>query len=145
LGFHQNKCHHRNAPDTRRQCTKATDQWAQRVAGRTNSLAGRPHLTASHGFASWARSPGGGNKESKVSGHQTWWPTNHVARPAGQHLACYQLNQVGNSSLDPYKYPPTDGIQDTTLYLLFSNCKGFDLVVVVVSEIGELLYPYLSL
>jgi hypothetical protein len=26
--------------------------------------------------------------------------------PAGHHLACYQLNQVSNPSLDPYKYPP---------------------------------------
>jgi hypothetical protein len=28
---------------------------------------------------------------------------------ADHHLACYQLNQVGNPSLDPYKYPiPVD-------------------------------------
>jgi hypothetical protein len=33
------------------------------------------------------------------------WPAFHVARPVGHHLACYQLNQVGNPSLDPYKYP----------------------------------------
>jgi hypothetical protein len=29
---------------------------------------------------------------------------------------CYRLNLVGNS-LDPYKYTPAVGIQDTTLYL----------------------------
>jgi hypothetical protein len=86
-----------------------------------------------------------------------------VARSADQHLPCYRLNQVDNSSLDPYKYVPADGIQDTTLYLYFSTCKGFGLVGVarakpcrelsqvftqapeVVSKIGELLYPYLSL
>jgi hypothetical protein len=27
LEFHPNKCHHENAPDMRRQCVKATDQW----------------------------------------------------------------------------------------------------------------------
>jgi hypothetical protein len=37
--------------------------------------------------------------------------------PAGQHLASYRLNQVGNCSWDSYKYPPADGIQNTTLYL----------------------------
>jgi hypothetical protein len=57
------------------------------------------------------------NLRLEVSGSQTWWEAGHVARPAGQHLACYQLNQVGNSSLDPYKYPPANGIQDTTLFL----------------------------
>jgi hypothetical protein len=45
------------------------------------------------------------NPMLEVSGSRTRWPAGHVARPAGQHLACYQLNQVGNSSLDPYKYP----------------------------------------
>jgi hypothetical protein len=40
-----------------------------------------------------------------------------VARPADQHLVCYRLNQVGNYSLDPYKYPTANRIQDTTLYL----------------------------
>jgi hypothetical protein len=43
------------------------------------------------------------NPKLEVSGSRTQWPAGHVARPAGQHLACYQLNQVGNSSLDPYK------------------------------------------
>jgi hypothetical protein len=83
--------------------------------------------------------------------------------PAGQHLVNYQLNQVANCSWDSYKYLPTDGIQNTTLYLYFSTCKGSGFVVEaqvrpcwessrvfarapkVVSEIGELFYPYLSL
>jgi hypothetical protein len=57
------------------------------------------------------------NPKLEVGGCRTRWSPGHVARPAGQHLARYQLNQVGNSSLNPYKYPPADGIQDTTLYL----------------------------
>jgi hypothetical protein len=46
-----------------------------------------------------------GNLKQEVSGSGIWWPPSHVARPASQHLACYRLNQVGNSSLDSYKYP----------------------------------------
>jgi hypothetical protein len=57
------------------------------------------------------------NPKLEDGGSQTRWLPGHVAWPAGQHLVCYQLNQVGNSSLDPYKYPPADGIHDTTLYL----------------------------
>jgi hypothetical protein len=57
------------------------------------------------------------NLKLKVSGSQTRWPADHMARPAGQQLACYQLNLIDNSSLDPNKYPPADGIQDITLYL----------------------------
>jgi hypothetical protein len=45
-----NKCHPENAPDTRRQCAKATDVWAQSVAGWPISLAGWPHFVASHEF-----------------------------------------------------------------------------------------------
>jgi hypothetical protein len=59
MEFHQNKCRHRNALDTSRKYAKDNDQWAQGVVGRT-------HFAASHVFASWARSPGGGNKESKA-------------------------------------------------------------------------------
>jgi hypothetical protein len=58
-----------------------------------------------------------GNPKLKVSGGQTPWPPGHVARPAGQYLVSYKLNQVGNPSLDPYKYSPTGGNQHTTLYL----------------------------
>jgi hypothetical protein len=57
------------------------------------------------------------NPKLEVSGSWTRWPLGHMARLANQHLACYQLNQVDNSSLDPYRYPPANGIQDTTLYL----------------------------
>jgi hypothetical protein len=48
----KNKCHHGNAPDTMRQCAKASDQWAQVVASQPNSLVGQSHLAASLGFAS---------------------------------------------------------------------------------------------
>jgi hypothetical protein len=36
-----------------------------------------------------------------------------MARLAGQHLVSYGLKQVGNPSLDPYKYPSTSGNQKT--------------------------------
>jgi hypothetical protein len=49
----------------------------------------------------------------KVSGGQTTWPDGHVARPTSHHLKSYQLNQVSNPSLDPYKYPSTGGNQNT--------------------------------
>jgi hypothetical protein len=45
------------------------------------------------------------NPKLEVGGSRTSWLAGHVARPSGQHLVCYRLNQVGNSSLDPYKYP----------------------------------------
>jgi hypothetical protein len=41
------------------------------------------------------------NLKLEVGGNRTRWPLGHVARPAGQHLACYGLNQGGNFSLDP--------------------------------------------
>jgi hypothetical protein len=103
----------------RRQCAKATDQWAQRVAGRPNSLAGRPHFSYSHGLLHGhaLQEAVTRNPKLEVCGSRTRWPPDHVARPTDQHLACYRLNQVGNFPLHPYKYPPADGIQDTTLYL----------------------------
>jgi hypothetical protein len=70
------------------------------------------------------------NPKLEVSGSRTRWPPSHVARPADQNLACYRLNQVGKSSLDPYKYPSANGIQDITLDLKFSTCKVSSLVVV---------------
>jgi hypothetical protein len=58
-----------------------------------------------------------GNPRLKVDGGRTTWPASHVARIAGHHLPCYRLNQVGNPSLDPYKYPLTGGNQSNTYYL----------------------------
>jgi hypothetical protein len=58
-----------------------------------------------------------GNLKSKVSGGRTLWPLGHVFRPAGHRLVSYQLNQVGNPYLYPYKYPPTSENQHTTLYI----------------------------
>jgi hypothetical protein len=46
-----------------------------------------------------------GNLKLKVDGGQTPWPLDHVARPASHHLASYQLNQVGNPSLNPINTP----------------------------------------
>jgi hypothetical protein len=45
-----------------------------------------------------------GIPKPKIGGGRTPWLSGHVARPAGHHLASYRLNQVGNPSLDPYKY-----------------------------------------
>jgi hypothetical protein len=58
-----------------------------------------------------------GNPKLKVGGGRTPWPAGHKARPVGYHLACYQLNQVDNPSLDPYKYHATGGNQSNTHYL----------------------------
>jgi hypothetical protein len=51
-----------------------------------------------------------GNLRPGVGGSRAPWVVGHVARPAGQHLASYRLNQVSNCSGDSYKYPPADGI-----------------------------------
>jgi hypothetical protein len=45
------------------------------------------------------------NLKLEVSGSQTRWLADHMARLTGQHLMCYLINQVSNSSFDPYKYP----------------------------------------
>jgi hypothetical protein len=52
----------------------------------------------------------GWNSRPRVGGGHATWSTDHVARPSCQHLANYQLNQVGNCSWDSYKCTPTDGI-----------------------------------
>jgi hypothetical protein len=57
------------------------------------------------------------NPRPGVSGGCATWLAGHVASPASQHLANYQLNHVGNCSWDSYKYPLADVIQNTTLYL----------------------------
>jgi hypothetical protein len=97
LEFHQNKCHLTQGGSVQRPLTSGPRGW----------LADRPHFVASRGLASQARSPRGGNKESKVESQ--WKPDLVAARPcvlaSRQHLVHYQLNQVSNSSLDRYKYP----------------------------------------
>jgi hypothetical protein len=63
------------------------------------------------------------NPKLKVDGGQTPWLVGHMAGRLGHHLACYQLNQVGNLSLDPYKYPLLVEIKATLTTLWFSTCK----------------------
>jgi hypothetical protein len=63
-----------NAPDMRRQCANATDQWAQGVAGR-------PYFVAPHELASWARSVRGSNKESKAGSQ--WKPDSVATQSCG--------------------------------------------------------------
>jgi hypothetical protein len=41
----------------------------------------------------------------KVSGGQTHWLADHVARPADHHLASYHLDEVGGAPPWTYKYP----------------------------------------
>jgi hypothetical protein len=50
------------------------------------------------------------NLRPEVGGGCALWP-------AGQHLASYRLNQVGNCSWDSYKYPLPMEFTHTTLYL----------------------------
>jgi hypothetical protein len=66
------------------------------------------------------------NPKLEVSGRRTRRPPDHMTGLASQHLACYQHNQVSNSSLDPYKYPPS--VEFKTPH---STCKCSSLVVVV--------------
>jgi hypothetical protein len=100
----------------RRQCAKAADQWAQGVADRLNPLAGRPGFISvwPYGFMhTCLHKKGKAKAAEKVSGGRTTWLAGDVARPIDHHLVSYRLNQVGNPSLDPYKYPSTGGNQNT--------------------------------
>jgi hypothetical protein len=121
VDFYQNKCHPRNAPDTRRLCAKATDMWAQWVAGQTLWLACptlQPHVSFLGGDT--LQEEVGWNPRPAVGGGHAPWLAGHVARPAGQHLARYRINQVSNFSWDTYKYPHANGIhtQHTLLVVL---------------------------
>jgi hypothetical protein len=59
-----------------------------------------------------------GNPMLKVSGGRTPLPVGHMARSADHHLACYRLNQVSNTLLDPYKYPLPVEIKAHTLVVV---------------------------
>jgi hypothetical protein len=90
-----------------RPLTSGPREWP---AGRTPWLAGptfQPLVGWLHGHA--LQEAVTRNPKLEVGGSRTWWTFGHVARLVGQHLACYQLNQIGNFSLDPYKYPYVNG------------------------------------
>jgi hypothetical protein len=53
----------------------------QLTSGPRGWTVGHPHFLASRGLASWARSLGGGNKESKAGSR--WKPDSVAARPHG--------------------------------------------------------------
>jgi hypothetical protein len=53
----------------------------QLTSGPRGWKVGHPHFLASRGLASWARSLGGGNKESKAGSR--WKPDSVAARPHG--------------------------------------------------------------
>jgi hypothetical protein len=111
LEFHQNKYHPGDIPDMRRQCAKATKQWTQGMGGRRPA---RYYVCLARGFMhTCLHEKGKAKVVEKVGGGQITWPTDDVARPVGHHLVSYQLNQVGNPSLDPYKYPSPGGNQNT--------------------------------
>jgi hypothetical protein len=128
LLFYQNKCHHGNAPDTRRPCAKATHVWASGwLADQTPwpaSTTLQPPVCFHGGDA--IQEAVERNLRPRVGGGHGPWPDGHMSRPVGQHLVNYRLNQGSNCSCDSYKYTPTYGIQNTTLYLQFSTCKGSD-------------------
>jgi hypothetical protein len=103
LEFHQNKCRPGDVPDTRRQCAKAANQWAQGVPGRPAKF----YVGLAHGFMHTCLHEKGKTKAvEKVSGGRTTWL-------AGHHLVSYRHNQVDKPSMDPNKYPSTSGNQNT--------------------------------
>jgi hypothetical protein len=55
LEFYQNKCHPGDVREMRRWGAKATNQWAQGVAGRPNPLAGQPAFESVRTKTSWSR------------------------------------------------------------------------------------------
>jgi hypothetical protein len=75
LKFHQNKCHPGDAPNMRRQCAKAANQWAQGVTGQPNPLAGRParfYVGLAHSFVhTCLHEKGKAKAMEKVGGSQT--------------------------------------------------------------------------
>jgi hypothetical protein len=64
--------------------------------------------------------------------------------PAVHHLQTNPIKLV-EAPLVLYIRILTVEFTQTTLFLLFSTCKGFAQALDVISKIGELLYPYLSL
>jgi hypothetical protein len=54
--FHQNKCHHGDVHDMRRQCAHATDQWAQGVAGRPGFMSIWPATSCTRVYTRRGRS-----------------------------------------------------------------------------------------
>jgi hypothetical protein len=102
--------------------------------------------------------------------HEEMKPKSVEATPPGQPATTWHQTDLSKSVVVPFSpinTPPHGESRVTTLYLLFSTCKGSSLVVVaqaklyhelrvessrvfaraleIVLEIGELLYPYLSL
>jgi hypothetical protein len=126
LEFHRNKCHHGNAPHTRRQCAKSTDQWAQGVASRPAPLCSLSRVcfmdTLSRRRYQGIRSLK--LLEAGLGGRLATW----LGRLANTWRVTALIKLV-TPPWTPINTP--HGIQDTTLYLQFSTCKGCDLVVVV--------------
>jgi hypothetical protein len=84
-------CHPGDVPNTRWQCAKATDQWAQ--GGQRAKSPGRSawfHVGLAHAFVhTCPREKEKAKAVEKVSGGQTTWLAGHVARPVGHHMVSY--------------------------------------------------------
>jgi hypothetical protein len=91
----------------RRQCAKVANQWAQGwPAGQIPWSVGRtlqPLMGRLYGDT--LQEAITGNPKLKVSGGQTPRLPNHLARPAGHHLACYRLNQAVTPPWTPINTP----------------------------------------
>jgi hypothetical protein len=109
----------------KRQCAKATDQFAQEVAGR-------PVFETVRAKTSWTcvYMRREAMVVEKVSGGQTHWSTGHVARLTGHHFASYCPSQVGGASPWPYKYPLLVNVDTHTPHFGDSTCKAPILSVV---------------
>jgi hypothetical protein len=84
--------------------------------GRLAKSPGRPvrlYIGLACGFVHTRQNKGKAKAVEKISGGQTTCLVNNVARPVGHHMVSFQLNHVGNPSLDPYKHPSTGGNQNT--------------------------------
>jgi hypothetical protein len=103
--FYQNKCHPGNA------LTQGGHVQRPLMCGPSGWPAGQTPLPADptlqhpmsflggdalQGTVEWDPRP-------RVGGGHAPWLAGHMAWPAGQHLASYQLNQAGNCSWDSYK------------------------------------------
>jgi hypothetical protein len=85
--FYQNKCHPRNAPNTRRPCAKATDVWAKWVTSRPNSPGSPP----------WPRG------ELCLPGFSAQFP---LWSSPPLHVRCYRSSLKSSSTPSSKRTPP---------------------------------------
>jgi hypothetical protein len=98
----QNHYHHGGVFDTWTKSVKPQDEWAQRLAGRTNPLAGRPGLKCSPLLCGHVSTQ---EDEDQGGGSRSTWSAGDMARPVGHHLASYRISQVGGAPQCPINTP----------------------------------------